>query len=115
MSQTNRVKDEFEGENMQTQCSVLVYIIDLYFHEYKLAIEVDALGHNVRNTGYEIQRQWAIKKVFGYMFSRTNPDKKKFNIFKVINEIHGHIKKSNKKLTEESIRKLLIDDISKKY
>ena len=49
------------------------------------------------------------------MFSRTNPDKKKFNIFKVINEIHGHIKKSNKKLTEESIRKLLIDDISKKY
>ena len=49
------------------------------------------------------------------MFSRTNPDKKNFNIFKVINEIHGHIKKSNKKLTEESIRKLLIDDISKKY
>ena len=43
MSQTNRVKDEFEGENMQTQCSVLVYIIDLYFHGYKLAIEVDAL------------------------------------------------------------------------
>ena len=40
------IKDAFEGENMQTQYSVLGYRIDLYFHEYKLAIEVDELGHN---------------------------------------------------------------------
>ena len=33
------VMDVFEGENMQTQYSVLGYRIDLYFHEYKLAIE----------------------------------------------------------------------------
>ena len=35
------IKDAFEGENMQTQYSVLGCRIDLYFHEYKLAIEVD--------------------------------------------------------------------------
>ena len=43
------IKDAFEGENIQTQYSVLSYRIDLYFHEYKLAIEVDELGHNDRN------------------------------------------------------------------
>ena len=45
----NLQKDTFEGENMQTQYSVLGYRIDLYFHEYKLAIEVDELGHTNRN------------------------------------------------------------------
>ena len=37
----NSIKDGFEGEDMQTQYSVLGYRINLYFHEYKLAIEVD--------------------------------------------------------------------------
>ena len=35
------IKSVFEGEHMQTQYSVLSYRIDLYFHKYKLAIEVD--------------------------------------------------------------------------
>ena len=35
------VMDAFEGANMQTRYSVLGYKIDLYFHVYKLAIEVD--------------------------------------------------------------------------
>ena len=52
----NSIKDEFEGENMQTQYTVLNNRIDLYFHKYKLAIEVDELGHNDRNIDYEIQR-----------------------------------------------------------
>ena len=30
------LKDAFEGEDMQTQCSVLGYRIDLYFHKHKL-------------------------------------------------------------------------------
>ena len=36
-------------KNMQLQYSVLGYKIDLYFHEYKLAIEVDEIGHNDTN------------------------------------------------------------------
>ena len=31
----------FEGENMQTQYKVLNHRIDLYFHNYKLAIEIN--------------------------------------------------------------------------
>ena len=41
------IKDAFEGENMQTQYNVLGCIIDLYFHGYKFAIEVDKYGHKI--------------------------------------------------------------------
>ena len=40
------------------------------------------------------------------MFIRISPDEKKFNIFKEINEIHRHIKKSTKIS--------LVDDLSKR-
>ena len=53
----NSTKDAFEGEDMQTQYSVLVYRIDLYFHKYKLATEVEELGHADRNINNEIDRQ----------------------------------------------------------
>ena len=32
--------DLFEGENVQTQYNVLSYRTDLYFHDYKLEIEI---------------------------------------------------------------------------
>ena len=82
---------------MQTQYSVLGYRTDLYFHDYKLAIEVDELGHTNRNIDNEIERQKALEKELNYIFIRINPDEKDFNIFKEINKIHGHIKKSFKK------------------
>ena len=34
-----------ERENMQTQCHVLGHRIELYFYDYKLAIETDENGH----------------------------------------------------------------------
>ena len=37
-------------------------MIDLYFHENKLAIEVDELGHADINLSNEIERQKALKK-----------------------------------------------------
>ena len=58
----NSIKDAFEGEDMQTQSTVIGYRIDLYFHEYNLAIEVDEFGHNDRNIDYEIQRQRALER-----------------------------------------------------
>ena len=91
------IKDAFEGENMQTQYSVLGYKIDLYFHEYKLAIKVDELGHNDRNINYEIQRQKAIEEELDCAFIRINPHEENFNFFKPINEIYRHIKKLTKK------------------
>ena len=48
----NSIKDRFEGENIQTRYSALGYTIDLYFHEYKFATEVDKLGHVDRQIKY---------------------------------------------------------------
>ena len=35
------IEDAYEGEDMQTEYTVISYRIDLYFHKHKLAIEVD--------------------------------------------------------------------------
>ena len=86
----NSIKDAFEGENMQTQYTVLNYRIDLYFHKYKLAIEVDELGHADRNLSNEIERQKALEKELDCVFIRINPDEENFNIFKEINKMHRH-------------------------
>ena len=86
------IKDAFEAEDMQTQCSVLGYRIDLYFHKYKLAIEVDELGHADRNLSNEIERQKALEKERDCVFIRINPDEENFKISEYINKIHRHIK-----------------------
>ena len=39
-----RIMSSFEGENMQGQYNVLGYKIDLYFHDNKLATEIDQNG-----------------------------------------------------------------------
>ena len=72
------IKDAFEGEDMQTQYSVLGYRIDLYFHKHKHAIEVDELGHTDRNLSDEIERQKALEKELDCIFIRINPDEKNF-------------------------------------
>ena len=91
----NSIKDAFEGENVQSQYTVLNYRIDLYFHKYECAIEIDELGHNDRNIDYEIQRQKELERELDCIFIRINPDAIDFNIFKEINKIHRHIKKIN--------------------
>ena len=98
----------FEGENMQTQYSVLGYRIDLYFHDYKLAIETDGKGHKDRNVDHEIKIQKDLEKELECEFIRINPDEKDFNIFRAINEIRRHLKKSTKKsLIDQLSGKLL--------
>ena len=89
----NSIKDALEGENMQTQCTVLGYRIDLYFQKHKIVIDVDELGHYDRNIDYEIQRQEALERELNCVFFRINPDAVDFKIFKEINKIHRHIKK----------------------
>ena len=92
------IKDAFEGEDMKPQYTVIGYKIDLFFHKYKLAIEVDELGHNDRNIKYETQRQRAVERKLGCVFIRINPDEKNLNIFRVINKIHRHFKNQPKTL-----------------
>ena len=100
------IKDAFQGENIQTQYSVLGYKIDLYFYEYKLAIEVDELGHSDRNINDKIERQKALERELSCVFIRINCDATDFNIFREINKIHRHIKQPKKaKLKEEQAKK----------
>ena len=110
----NSIKDAFEGENMQSQYTVLNYRIDPYFHKYKLAIEIDELGHRDRNINYEIERQKALKRELDCVFIRINPDAIDFNIFKEINETHRHINQSTKQRTISKTKQSIIDNLSKR-
>ena len=87
----------FEGQNMQTGYKILSYRIDLYFHDYKLAIEIGENRYSDRNIDYEIKRQKAIEQELSCKFIRIDPRKDDFDIFSAINEIFRHIKKSTKK------------------
>ena len=78
----NSIKDAFEGEDIETQYSVLGYRIDLYFHNYTLAIEVDELGHADRNLSTEIERQKALEKELDCVFIKINLDEKKLTFSK---------------------------------
>ena len=87
----------FAGENMRAQYNVLSYRIDLYFYDYKLAIETDENGYIDRITDYEIKRQKTIEQELGCKFLRIDTDEEDFNIFRTISEIFRHIKQSTKK------------------
>ena len=102
LSVLKSIMETFKGKNMDTQYIVLTYRVDLYFHDYKLAIEVDEKGHNDRGENYEKQRPEKIEKKLKCKFIRINSDEENFKISKVNNKIFRHIKKSHKKLTEDS-------------
>ena len=55
-----KIMNSSEGESIETQYNVLIYRIDLYFHDYKLTIEIDENGHSDRNVDYKIKRQKSI-------------------------------------------------------
>ena len=95
------IKNAFEEDNIQTNYRVLGCEVDIYIHDYKLAVEIDEYNHEDRDIGCEIKRQKALEKELGCKFIRANPDKENFNVFKAINEIFRNIKESNKKSTEE--------------
>ena len=99
------IRDTFKGEDIRIQYTVLGYRIDLYFYEYKLAIEIDELGHNDRNTDYEIKRQREIEKKLNCVFIRTNPDAADFNMDRLKNQIYKHIIKSKEEKVKSKFAK----------
>ena len=70
----------------------------MYFHDYKLAIDTNENGHSDRSMVWEIERQKAIEQGFVCKFIIIYPDKEDFGIFKTINYIFKHVKKSTKQL-----------------
>ena len=84
----------FDGEEMISQKCIDGYFIDLYFTEYKLAIECDENDHIHNSLCDEKFREICISKN-DITFIRYNPDDINFDIHKVINRIYMHIKKHN--------------------
>ena len=87
----------FNGEEMIHQFGVGKYRIDLYFPEYKLAIECDEFGHEDRDIESEVERQKFIENTLGFKFICYNPNVKDFCILEVVNKIFVQIKSFFKK------------------
>jgi hypothetical protein len=90
------ILDAFKDETMESQYVVMVsqdklthyYRIDLYFTDYKLAIECD---ENHTNIDADIKRENDIKDKLNCTFIRYKPYDKNFNIFLLINKIYKSI------------------------
>ena len=80
-----KIRSSIEVKNMKTRYNALSYRIDLYFHDYKLAIEIDENRHSDRSIDYEIKRQKAIEQELVCKFIRIDREKKDFDILKAIN------------------------------
>ena len=63
----------------------------MYFHDYKLAVEIDENGHSDRNIDRKIKRQRVIEQELGCKFIRIDPDEEDFDIFRAINEVFRQI------------------------
>jgi len=91
-SQTiNDIIKAFDGENIIRQYQVDVYRVDLYFIDYKLAVECDEKHHSWLFQE-DILRQNKIMELLECRFIRYSPLDKDFNIFDVINNIFKIIK-----------------------
>ena len=107
------IRDTFKGEDIRIQYTVLGYRIDLYFYEHKLAIEIDELGHNDRNTDYETKREREIKNELNCVFIRTNPDVANFNINELNNQLFKHIIQSKEKNAVNKVINKIAEDFKK--
>jgi very-short-patch-repair endonuclease len=88
----NNILKTFDGEKMKMQYAIDNYMIDLYFIDYKIAIECDEFSHQAYDKNYEESRQKNIENKLECKFIRFNPDKDDFDIFEVINKIYLLIK-----------------------
>ena len=92
------------------------YMIDFYFPQRKLTIEIDQLGRFDRDLITENKRQKELEQYLRCTFVRINPDKKDFSAY----DGHGKTQAFIDKLKDEELEKnwkkkeSLIDNISKK-
>ncbi len=99
------ISSAFKHFSQVLQYKVDKYRIDLYFPEYKLAIEVDEDNHKDRCLIYETERQKFLEEKLECKFIRFNPDEKNFNIGNVISIIIDELFiKSTKELQPYQIK-----------
>ena len=87
------IKDAFPGETTIEQYTVNRFKIDLYFPDYKIAVECDEGFHNCQsNKHQDISRQKIITDTLGCKFVRYEPQTVGFTLFKVVGEIYSIIR-----------------------
>lgn len=82
----------FYGENMIKQYNVNNLRIDLYFPDYKLAIECDEYNHKYRVDADKKRQENIESMIENCVFIRFHPEEKDFDIVHVVNRIFQHIK-----------------------
>ena len=76
-------------------------MIDYYFPKYKVAVEVDQLGHKDRDHTEENKRQKDLEQYLDCKFIRINPDEKDFSAYDGIGKIQAFIDKSKEEKIKE--------------
>lgn len=83
------VVSAFRCESICRQFVCEKYRIDLYFMDYKIAVECDELQHAVKSTKIKDEmREAMLKRNLNCEFIRFNPFDTKFNVFELIGKIH---------------------------
>ena len=77
----------------------------MYIPEYKLAIEVDELGHCTRDLKSEIERQKITEEELGCKFIRMYPSSENFDIIDEFSRIKDYLYKSTNKATKKKTEK----------
>ena len=83
----------FKTFNIERQKMIGKYHVDLYFHDYKIVVECDELGHKNRDQIYEKVREDYLVQM-GNTMIRFNPNKKDFDLSNIMHEIVKIIFKS---------------------
>ncbi len=82
-----QIRKTFKHLRTIEQYKVGPYYIDLYFSDYRIAVECDEDGHRRYAQDVEYKRQNSIERTLNCTFVRYNPDSPNFNIGDVINQI----------------------------
>ena len=82
-----QIRRAFQHLRTVQQYKVAPYYIDLYFPDYRIAVECDEEGHRRYDPKDERKRQNYIEQRLSCAFVRYNPDAPNFNIGDVINQI----------------------------
>ena len=100
----SHIANVFKTEKIEDQFKVGSYYLDMYFTEYKIAIEADESGHKDRKPGDERDRMDFVNfelNIDDTHWIRYNPDEYDFDIMKVIGRVHRKIDEIKAKRYEE--------------
>ena len=92
-------------------CKYILFIIDVYFNEFLLAVEIDEKGHTDRDLIFEEKRQKALEKKLGCKFIRINTSNAKngYDLDYEVGNTEAFIDEfKNKKIKE--LKKKLIEE-----